>query len=140
AARRALLEVFDVVAGGKRVTGPGQQDDADGGIVLRRVERGDEAFIHGAGEGVLLLRPIEADFHHAVGGGVDEFFGHAGLPFRAARYGDQAAASKTRRRFASSPKSSGHFCLMACIRRAALMPISLRPPPGPLATPISRAC
>ena len=42
-------------------------------------------------------------------------------------------------RFASASKSSGHFCRMAPILRAASSPSTFRPLPGPSATPRCRA-
>ena len=70
------LEVGDVVARGEGVAGAGQQRDAQRRIGIDLGERIGHRVIHGAGQRVLFLRPVEPDLQHAIAAGEDDVFGH----------------------------------------------------------------
>lgn len=74
-------EILDVVAGGKEIAVGGEEDGANAVVTLCASHRvGDDA-VHGVGEGVLLLGPIEADFQDsAVPADDNVLFAHEPLP------------------------------------------------------------
>jgi len=59
-ARRLLDEVGDVVAGGEALGAAGDQHRVDFGIVIGLLERIGQLAVHGAGQGVFLVRAVEA--------------------------------------------------------------------------------
>ena len=61
ALRRLLQEIFQIVAGGENVGQAGKQDDPHRLVGFGCQQRVGHALVHGAGNGVLLLRAVEAD-------------------------------------------------------------------------------
>jgi hypothetical protein len=76
AGRRLVQEVADVVAGREHGLVALQHDHAHRGVVARLLDRVGQRAVHGRGDGVLALQPVEGDGHHA-GFGVGEDVAHA---------------------------------------------------------------
>ena len=74
-----VRHLLDVGAGGERLLRAGDQDAADAGIGLERVDRGDQLLDERGVERVQRLRPVEADDADAAVGFDDDGFVAHGL-------------------------------------------------------------
>ena len=73
-----LAELADIGAGGERfLAGAGDDEGAEGGVGVGALDGGDQAVVHGPGQGVALGRAVEGDPADAVGRLPEQFFGHA---------------------------------------------------------------
>ena len=76
--------VSQVLPGAEAASGAGQQHGADRGIGLDAIERPRQLCMHRLVEDVELVRPIEREHRHAIGGLVEDGgFGHSSAPFAA---------------------------------------------------------
>ncbi|MNM83774.1 hypothetical protein D3C81_958430 [compost metagenome] len=74
--RRLLDEVGNVVAGGEAFGAAGNQHGVDRRVAIGLFQRLGEATVHGAGQGVFLVRTVEAQGQQTALAFQQDGFGH----------------------------------------------------------------